>query len=105
MSRGQTSSKVWFTFKAGTITASVMKFVIQTNPAMPSQSLIILTKICYPEAFKSYKVILMFYISFMFIDAACACTAAYIHACMYTWIRTINNTCYRVISLHIIFID
>jgi len=45
-SRGQSSSKVWYTFKVGRTTASIMKSVIQTNHAMPSQSLS--RRICYP---------------------------------------------------------
>ena len=48
--RGQSSNKIWYTFRAGRITASMMKSVIQTDHTMPSQSLI--KRICYPEAFK-----------------------------------------------------
>ena len=46
----QASSKLWFKFRAGRITASRMKQACHTDPAMPSQSLI--KTICYPEAYK-----------------------------------------------------
>lgn len=46
----QASSKLWFKFRAGRITASRMKQACHTDPALPSQSLI--KSICYPEAYK-----------------------------------------------------
>ncbi len=46
----QASSKLWFKFRAGRITASQMKQACHTNSSMPSQSLV--KAICYPEAFK-----------------------------------------------------
>ena len=48
--RLQSQSRLWFTFRAGRVTASRMKSVCNTNPANPSQSLI--KAICYPEEFK-----------------------------------------------------
>ena len=47
--RLQSQSRLWFTFRAGRVTASRMKSVCHTNPANPSQSLI--KTICYPEEF------------------------------------------------------
>ena len=47
--QSQSSSKLWFTYRAGRVTASRMKAVCHTNAANPSQSLI--KSICYPEAF------------------------------------------------------
>lgn len=46
----QASSKLWYKFRAGRITASRMKQACHTNFAMPSQSLV--KSICYPAAFK-----------------------------------------------------
>ncbi|XP_076034152.1 uncharacterized protein LOC143020978 [Oratosquilla oratoria] len=46
--REQASSKLWFKFQSGRITASVMKSVCATDPASPSQSLI--KRVCYPES-------------------------------------------------------
>ncbi len=46
----QSHSKLWFTYRAGRVTASKMKSVCHTDCANPSQSLI--QCICYPEAFK-----------------------------------------------------
>ena len=48
--RGQSSNKIWFMYRAGRITASNIKSAARTNHSMPSQSLI--KRICYPEAFK-----------------------------------------------------
>ena len=48
--RNQSRSKLWFKYQAGRITASKMKAVCRTNPALPSQSLI--KSICYPEALR-----------------------------------------------------
>ena len=48
--RQQSSSKLWFKFRAGRITASRMKQACHTDTAMPSLSLI--KMICYPEAYK-----------------------------------------------------
>ena len=48
--RSQSNSKLWFTYRAGRITASRMKAVCRTDSSNPSQSLI--KTICYPEAFK-----------------------------------------------------
>ena len=47
--RSQSSSKLWFKYRAGCITASRIKAVCRTNPGNPAQSLI--KTICYPEAF------------------------------------------------------
>lgn len=47
--QSQSSSKLWFTYRAGRVTASRMKAVCHTNVANPSQSLV--KSICYPEAF------------------------------------------------------
>ncbi len=44
----QANSKLWFRFRAGRITASKMKSICCTDPALPSQSLI--KSICYPES-------------------------------------------------------
>ena len=46
----QASSKLWYKFRAGRITASRMKQACHTDHTMPSQSLV--KAICYPEAFK-----------------------------------------------------
>lgn len=46
----QSNCKLWFTYRAGRITASRMKSICRTDPAKPSQSLI--KAVCYPEAFK-----------------------------------------------------
>ena len=48
--RQQSASKLWFKFRAGRITASRMKQACNTDPAIPSQSLI--KSICYPEAYR-----------------------------------------------------
>ena len=48
----QSSSKLWFKYRAGRITASRMKSVCHTNAVKPAQSLI--KGICYPEVF-SFK--------------------------------------------------
>ena len=48
--RAQSHSRLWFTYRAGRITASRMKSVCRTDIALPAQSLI--KAICYPEAFK-----------------------------------------------------
>ena len=48
--RSQSSSTLWFTYRAGRITASRMKSVCSTNVANPAQSLV--KVIAYPEAFK-----------------------------------------------------
>ena len=47
--RSQSHSRLWFTYRAGRVTASKMKSVCHTNPGKPSQSLI--KTICYPEEF------------------------------------------------------
>ena len=44
----QSSSRIWFRFRTGRITASKMHAVLHTNCDMPSLSLI--KSICYPEA-------------------------------------------------------
>ena len=41
--RPQSHLKVWFTYRAGRVTASKIKSVCHTNPAIPSQSLIKMT--------------------------------------------------------------
>lgn len=48
--RDQSKSKLWFTYRAGRITASRMKSACHTNTANPSQSLV--KAVAYPEAFK-----------------------------------------------------
>ena len=45
----QSHSKLWYSYRAGRVTASCMKAVCHTNVANPSQSLI--KSICYPEEF------------------------------------------------------
>ena len=52
--RSQSHSRLWFTYRAGRVTASKMKSVCHTNPGKPSQSLI--KTICYPEEFSFYTV-------------------------------------------------
>ena len=47
--RQQASSKLWYKYRAGRVTASNMKSVCHTDSANPSQSLI--KRICYPELF------------------------------------------------------
>ena len=47
--RSQSNSKLWFSYRAGRVTASRMRAVCHTSIANPSQSLI--KSICYPEAF------------------------------------------------------
>ena len=48
--KGQSKSNLWFTYRAGRITASRMKSACHTDPSHPSQSLI--KAIAYPEAYK-----------------------------------------------------
>ena len=48
--RNQSSSTLWFSQRAGRITASKLKQVLQTSLLQPSRSLI--KSICYPEAHK-----------------------------------------------------
>ena len=48
--RDQASSKLWFRFRAGRITASKMKTACCTDPKQPSQSFI--KSVCYPESYK-----------------------------------------------------
>ena len=48
--RDQSMSRLWFTFRAGRVTASRMKQVCRTNHSKPARSLVI--AICYPEAYK-----------------------------------------------------
>lgn len=48
--RDQASSKLWFRFRAGRITASKMKTACCTDPKHPAQSLI--KSVCYPESYK-----------------------------------------------------
>lgn len=48
--RAQSKSTLWFTYRAGRITASRMKSACHTDPSYPSQSLI--KTIVYPEAYK-----------------------------------------------------
>ncbi|XP_033127658.1 uncharacterized protein LOC117125296, partial [Anneissia japonica] len=50
MTRDQSSSKEWFTYRSGRITASRMKSACHTDPAKPSLSLI--NSICYPNKFR-----------------------------------------------------
>ncbi len=45
----QSNSKLWFTYRAGRVTASRMKAVCRTDNSKPSQSLII--TICFPQSF------------------------------------------------------
>ena len=52
--RLQSHSKLWYTYRAGRVTASRMKAAVcHTNIAKPSQSLI--NSICYPEAFNFFS--------------------------------------------------
>ena len=46
--REQSNSKLWFTHRAGRITASKLKSAVRTNQEKSSKSLI--KSICYPEA-------------------------------------------------------
>ena len=48
--RTQANSRLWFRMRAGRITASKLKAVCSTDPAMPSVSLIL--SICHPEMSK-----------------------------------------------------
>lgn len=48
--RAQSSSRLWYRYRAGRVTASKMKQVCRTNLAMPSQCLV--KEICYPEALR-----------------------------------------------------
>lgn len=72
--RQQSSCRLWFSQRAGRITASRLKAACHTDPAKPSKSLI--KTICYPEAHKfssaatkySSKTILFFYFIFRLID-------------------------------------
>ena len=48
--RGQAKSRLWFRMRTGRITASKLKAVCCTDPAMPAVSLIM--SICYPELSK-----------------------------------------------------
>lgn len=48
--KSQNTSKLWYKYRAGRVTASRMRAVCHTNLANPSQSLI--KSICYPEAFQ-----------------------------------------------------
>lgn len=48
--RDQASSKLWFQFWAGRITASKMKTACCTDPNQPAQSFI--KSVCYPESYK-----------------------------------------------------
>ena len=48
--RNQSKSSLWFTYRAGRITASKMKSACHTDPSNPSQSLI--KTIAYPKAYK-----------------------------------------------------
>lgn len=48
--RGQANSRLWFRMRTGQITASKLKAVCSTDPAMPSASLIM--SICHPELSK-----------------------------------------------------
>ena len=48
--KGQSTSKIWFKYRSGRITASKMKRVCRTNHCSPSHWLI--KEICYPELFQ-----------------------------------------------------
>ena len=48
--RSQCKNPLWFKFRVGRITASLMKRVCKTDPDKPSQSLV--KQICYPELIK-----------------------------------------------------
>jgi hypothetical protein len=48
--RGQSGSKLWYRMRAGRVTASRLKAVCRTDPAMPSMSLIM--SVCHPELSK-----------------------------------------------------
>ena len=48
--REQSKSRLWYSYRAGRITASKFKAAVSTDAAMPSQSLI--KSICYPEQYK-----------------------------------------------------
>lgn len=48
--RSQSLTRLWYTYRAGRITASRMKQACHTDTALPSQSLI--KYICYPEAYQ-----------------------------------------------------
>ena len=50
ITRDQSKSKQWFHYRAGRITASRFKQVLQTDPHQPSLSL--LKSVCYPEIHK-----------------------------------------------------
>ncbi len=46
--RKQSQSRIWYTHRAGRVTASKLKSVVRTDPEKPSKSLV--KCICYPEA-------------------------------------------------------
>ena len=48
--RNQSSSRLWYVYRAGRVTASRMKQACRTDPALPAKSL--LKSICYLEAYK-----------------------------------------------------
>ena len=48
--RNQSSTRLWYVYRAGRVTASRMKQVCHTNASLPSQSLV--KNICYPEAYR-----------------------------------------------------
>ena len=48
VTRNQSLSKLWFQYRAGRVTASMLKAAVHTDATQPSQSLI--KKICYPES-------------------------------------------------------
>ena len=48
--REQGTSKLWYTYRAGRVTASRMKSVCRTDHSKPARSL--LNAICYPEAYR-----------------------------------------------------
>lgn len=48
--REQSNSRMWFRMRAGRVTASKYRMACHTDPAQPSQSLIM--QICYPETAK-----------------------------------------------------
>lgn len=48
--KDQSTSRLWYKYRSGRVTASKMKQVCRTDPVKPSQTLI--KQICYPEAFR-----------------------------------------------------
>lgn len=67
--RGQSSNKAWYTYRAGRITSSLMKSAARTSHSMLAQSLI--KRICYPQLYS-------------FSTAATRCPIVHVSICYHT---------------------